>query len=348
MHDVKSSRSSVRPPTVGDPPAERLLRYAELPARVFRRLPLDRTLAVLPLGPLEVHGPHLPLGTDPLLATDIARRVMLRFLAAHPDRFALELPACVLGADVIAHPGSVDYPDHLVRDVVVATGESLARSGLWGLLVITFHGGPRHGNALEQAVRTLRRRHPGFLALAPMGDLFGRIFVADPALRTEWCRRLGWEDKDVERLLGDMHAGRLETSAMLAAQPAGVHPDYATLPRERPDPPHWQVRAVRLLELLGPLLGRKRMASFVRDATVGLDMLSWARRPWLSYMGDPAKADAATGEQFLDLLAAETAVVLEDIVSGRRRPEDLDPLAWTLRWILKVGNRFPWVGDAPA
>jgi hypothetical protein len=107
------------------------------------------------------------------------------------------------------------------------------------------------------------------------------------------------------------------------------------------------VRTARALEAFGPLFGRNRTRAFVRDLVVLLGMASWARRPRRSYMGDPARADAATGEQLLDLLGLEVATILDDVASGRRSPEDLDPLAWRLRWLLELPGNFPWVGDAP-
>ena len=33
------------------------------------------SIVYLPVGPLEWHGPHLPLGTDPLIAEAISRKV---------------------------------------------------------------------------------------------------------------------------------------------------------------------------------------------------------------------------------------------------------------------------------
>jgi creatinine amidohydrolase len=337
-----------RVPAAGDPPESRLLRYADLPARTFRRLPLARTLAVLAVGPLEVHGPHLPLGTDPILAAAIARRAVLRFLAAHPERFALELPPCMAGADTVGHPGSVEIPARAVQELVTATGMSLARSGLWGLMVVNFHGGPRHNVALEQAMRTVRRRHPGFLAFSPMGDVLSRLFGGDPALRAAWRTRSGWTEAELDRLSGDLHAGRLETSAMLAERPGDVDAGFRSLERHETGVSRLLLRAVKSLEAFGPLFGRARTKSFLRDVSAMIEMLAWAERPRLSYMGAPALADAATGRRLLDQLGEEVATILEDLAAGRRRPEDLDPFTWAARWLLLVPSSFPWTPDAPS
>lgn len=328
--------------------ADRLLSFEELPARTFRRLPLDRTLAVLPVSPLEVHGPHLPLGTDVLIARAIARRSMARLLERRPDHLALLLPALCLGPDTVGHPGSVEVSARVTRDAVVATGDAMARAGLRGLILTNFHGGPRHGVALEAATRLLRKRHPRFLALAPTGEVFARIFADDQTFRARVQALVDLTDAELAALDGELHAGLGETSAVMAEREDLVHPDYVTLPRLETGTPRWVVRAAAALRHLGPLVGRARARSLARDAAVLVDSLGWLRRPWMSYVGEPALARTAVGDAFLEVLCDEVAVVVDDMLAGRRRPEDLDSLGWTLRHLLALPGGFPFQAAPPA
>jgi creatinine amidohydrolase len=52
-----------------------LVRYEHLNGEEARQILTARRLAILPIGALEAHGPHLPVGTDNLLAQAIAERV---------------------------------------------------------------------------------------------------------------------------------------------------------------------------------------------------------------------------------------------------------------------------------
>lgn len=337
-----------RDPVVGAPAEQRLLTYADLPARTFRRLPLSRTLAVLSVSPLEVHGPHLPLGTDILIAQAVARRGMLRFLQAHPTHVALLMPPLPIGADTVGHPGSVEVGARVVRDAVIATGTALAKAGLRGLVITNFHGGPRHNVELERATRTLRRRFPRFLAISPMADIFSRVFAGDPEMRARMQERSGLTDVELAQSDGELHAGMMETSAVLAEQPDHVLPDYRLLPAEGTGMRPLFVRAARTVRLLGPLLGRKRAASLARDLAVLVDSFGWLHRPWKSYVGAPALASAPIGEALLELLGDELALLVGDLLSQRRQPEDLDPLSWSIRWLLRLPGGFRFQEDPPA
>ncbi|HWN67087.1 MAG TPA: creatininase family protein, partial [Haliangium sp.] len=51
-----------------------VLRLAEMTWEELRDVPRERAVAILPVGATEAHGPHLPLGTDVIIAEAMARR----------------------------------------------------------------------------------------------------------------------------------------------------------------------------------------------------------------------------------------------------------------------------------
>jgi creatinine amidohydrolase/Fe(II)-dependent formamide hydrolase-like protein len=283
-----------------------------------------------------------------LYAYEDARRSMLHLLERRRDMVVVVLPALCLGPDTVGHPGSVEVSPRVTRDAIVATGDAMARAGLRGLVLTNFHGGPRHGIALESAARTLRKRHPGFLALAPTGEVFARIFADDQGFRDKVRRLADVTDAELAGLDGELHAGLGETSAVLSERGDLVHPDYTTLPRLETGTPRWVVRAAKALRHLGPLVGRARARSLARDTAVLVDSLGWLRRPWMSYVGEPALAREAVGEAFLQVLSEEVALIVDDVLASRRRPDDLDHLGWTLRHVLALPAGFPFQRDAPA
>lgn len=149
-----------------------------------------RPLLVVPLGAVEQHGPHLPLGTDTVVATAVAS-------AAVPALDgALLAPALAYGAsgEHEGFPGTVSIGTAALTALLVEYGRS---AGRWAgrLLVVNGHGG--NLEALRAAV---------------------------PLLRTEG-RDVAWIPCGVPG--GDAHAGRTETSLVLHVEPRTVREELA-------------------------------------------------------------------------------------------------------------------------
>ena len=70
---------------------EQSFQFADLTWRDVESLDRGRTVAILPVGAIEAHGPHLPLGTDTIIAAGMARAGAERIRAAGWG--ALLLPA---------------------------------------------------------------------------------------------------------------------------------------------------------------------------------------------------------------------------------------------------------------
>ena len=102
--------------------------------------------AVLPVGTVEPHGPHLPLGTDTLIAEAIAELVAAKLNA-------LLLPALPYGVTGSLHgyPGSVRVEPEAPEKLAYSVLESMALSGFKYALIVNGHGG--NTPSLEAAAR---------------------------------------------------------------------------------------------------------------------------------------------------------------------------------------------------
>lgn len=174
---------------------------------------LDRgLLAVLPVGAVEQHGAHLPLLTDTVLASGVARRV-----AAGCD--ALLLPAIAYGDAWTAEAwaGTLSLAPETLRLTVTDIGRGLQRMGIKGLITVNGHFGNRE--PINLAARTLSEA--GFPVLhldyPRLEALAAELMESEPAGP------------------GFYHADEVETSMMLALAPEAVRmeraaPEYPEFP----------------------------------------------------------------------------------------------------------------------
>jgi creatinine amidohydrolase len=162
------------------------------------------TVLLLPLGAIEPHGPHAPLGTDTLISVEICQRVA-RDLDGDADVRVLLLPALSYGVTryAAAFPGAVSIGEETLRALVLEICESLAGQGLGRIVLVNNHLEP-------EQVRTLR---------AAVEVLGGTIRLFDPT------RRQVAAELTEEFRSGAGHAGRYETSLVLAAEPGLVRPE---------------------------------------------------------------------------------------------------------------------------
>jgi len=164
---------------------------------------------LLPVGAVEPHGPHAPLGTDELISAGMCTRAADR-LAGDPDVHVLVLPALAYGVTNFgaAFAGAVSIGADTLRALVVDVCRSLAGQGLGRIVVVNNHFEPAHVKALRAAVD-----EAGVAYL----DLLRRANVA----------RLTDEFRT-----GSCHAGQYETSLVLADRPELVD---AAVMRELPE-----------------------------------------------------------------------------------------------------------------
>jgi creatinine amidohydrolase len=170
-------------------------------------LPRERAVAVLPTGAIEAHGPHLPLGTDLIIAEAMARRGAERLSAR--GMHVLLLPALAFSAAPFAagFAGTVDMPADATTSLVMAIVRSLNAHGIALTAVANAHHDPAHVGALRAAVA----------AVAANG--YGTLVFPD-LTRRRWAEELTEEFKS-----GACHAGRYEGSIVLAERPDLVRTD---------------------------------------------------------------------------------------------------------------------------
>src|SRR6202166_4666910 len=120
-----------------------------------------RWIAVLPLAATEQHGPHLPVGTDVM----IARAYLARVRELLPDQLPatfLPLQPVGISTEHIAYPGTLTLPTDIALQTWGALGDSVARAGIRKLVMVTSHGG--NSAAMTLVAQDLRARH-GLLAV---------------------------------------------------------------------------------------------------------------------------------------------------------------------------------------
>jgi creatinine amidohydrolase len=181
------------------------MRFEDLTWPEIAALPPD-TVAVLPLGAIEQHGPHLPVSTDHVAATEAAAAAVA---AASVPVVLLPGLAYTKSDEHHAFPGTIWLSWDTVMRTLVDIGGSLRASGITRLLFVNGHGG---NSALGQvASRELRRR-------------FGlRTFFAHLSVPTD---QGGSTSAPSEFGMG-VHGGHGETSLMLHLRPELVHMDRA-------------------------------------------------------------------------------------------------------------------------
>jgi creatinine amidohydrolase len=178
----------------------------ELDALLSRGAPV---VAIVPVGSVEPHGPHLPLGTDAIISDDAATRAVAK-LADHGVR-ALVAPPVGYGVTAFAEgfAGAVSIPAPALTAFLRAVVDGLLATGFAHVALVNNHLEPAHDLAVRAAVEGLPAH---------------RASVACPLAR-RWARTLSAEFKS-----GACHAGQYETSLVLAATPALVDDAAGELP----------------------------------------------------------------------------------------------------------------------
>jgi len=172
--------------------------WADLTADDFRALDRERCIAVLPLGAIEQHGPHLPVSVDgDLLDEEIKRCLPL----LGDDLTVLFLPTMAIGKSTehIAYAGTLTLSAETTIRLWMETGASVARAGIKKFLLFNGHGG--NVAAMDIVARDLREKHAMVTAA------------------TSWYQ-LGIDQGlfDAREMAHGIHAGEGETSMMLAAR----------------------------------------------------------------------------------------------------------------------------------
>jgi mycofactocin system creatininase family protein len=217
-----------------------------------------RRLLVVPIGSLEQHGPHLPMDTDTRIASAVASR------ACAGRRGVAVAPPIAIGAsgEHADFPGTLSIGTEALTLLLVELGRHASLH--WpATLLVNGHGG--NVPAITRALARLRAE--------------GRRCDA-------W--HAGLDAAPGDDSPGDAHAGRFETSVMLALAPDQVRVTAAAPGERRP-----------LAEIMPALRARG-----VRAVSPN------------GVLGDPSGASAAEGTRLLDRLVAALAAELDELLTG--------------------------------
>jgi len=223
---------------------------------------------LLPVGAVEPHGPHAPLRTDSIISMAVCERAAAA-LTGDVGIHALVLPEIAFGVTRYgaAFTGAVTLSEDTLRRVVVEICAALQEQGFAHQVIVNSHFEPAHVGALRDAAASA---HAGFLDLT---------------------RRVMAEQLTDEFRSGAAHAGRYETSVVLA-----THPELVDAELMRTLPPL-------------PLDMPAAMASGRHDfIAMGMDQ---------AYCGAPAEASAGEGAMTLATLTTLlVALIRERVAAG--------------------------------
>jgi creatinine amidohydrolase len=229
-----------------------------------------RTVALLPIGSTEPHGPHLPLDTDVTIAVAQSRRAAERL--ERDGVPAVVLPPLAYGITrftegfagrLTLRPGTLWA---LLEDLVI----SLEQEGVRQVVFSNGHLEPEHVQVLRGVAVDHPERGPGR----------AQVLFPDNT-RRRWAATLGEEFAG-----GDCHAGRYESSIVLAADQAAV--------REA---------ELRALPPVSVQLIEKMRAGARSFREMGAER---------AYCGDPAAASADEGNELIDRLAEMLVVSVRE------------------------------------
>lgn len=185
-------------------------RWDELTASDWpRALEKSSRTCVLPIGILEKHGPHAPIGSDLIQVREWAARATKKeYAVVFPDYFYGQIN------EARHQPGAFALPEKVVWELLESTCDEIARNGFNKIVIVNVHGG--NPEFLRYFIQTrLEHRHDyAVYYFQPDKDsaynaAYAKLHKSDPA--------------------GDSHAGERETSVLLYMRPDLVKMDSAAV-----------------------------------------------------------------------------------------------------------------------
>ncbi len=158
----------------------------------------SRGVCLIPLGILEKHGPHLPLGTDMINIREITIR-------AARQEYVVVFPPYYFGQinEAKHQPGTLAYSPKIIWDLLQETCDELARNGFTKIILVNGHGG--NNDFLNYFVFSQNTSPKSY-----------GLYLYKPGLDDESAAKA---EEMLKSRLEDMHAGERETSEMLVIRP---------------------------------------------------------------------------------------------------------------------------------
>jgi len=142
--------------------------WNEIASDEVGRMPREKTVVLFPIGSLEIHGIHLPLGTDGLVIEKVAQ------LAAEKEPPSLVLPTLDYAyANENAHfPGGISLSAKTLISVVEEVCDEVSRNGFRKIILLNGHGGNNHIlRAIQRDLLRKTRNYITYLYLEPWSPI---------------------------------------------------------------------------------------------------------------------------------------------------------------------------------
>lgn len=183
-------------------------RWDELTATDWpKALEKSKQTCILPIGILEKHGPHVPIGSDLIQVREWAKRATAQeYAVVFPDYFYGQI------YEAKHQPGAFALPSDLVWRMLDETCKEIARNGFTKIVIINGHGGNPY--LLRYFVQSQLERRRNYV-----------VYYYDPAPDSAFNAESAKMRKSDPSY--DGHAGERETSALLYLRPELVQMENA-------------------------------------------------------------------------------------------------------------------------
>jgi creatinine amidohydrolase len=246
----------------------------DLSTRDFAERDMGEVVAILPVGAVEQHGPHLPVRVDAAINAGILARAVALM---PPDLPVLVLPALPIGKsnEHIAFPGTLSLPYGLLAKLWFEVARSAWRAGVRKIILFNSHGG--QPQVMEIVCRELR------------------VELGMFAVGASWFRTIDSSDLySAGELQHGIHGGESETSVMLH-----LHPDLVAMQHAADFVPR-SVEMARDYTLLTP------------EGGVGFGWQTQDLHP-AGACGNAAAADAARGAEQVERAARALLTLIDEV-----------------------------------
>jgi creatinine amidohydrolase len=184
-------------------------RWDELVASDFpKALEKSSKTCILPIGILEKHGPHSPIGTDLIHVREwAAHAVKSEYAVVFPDYFYGQIN------EARQQPGTFALPSHVIYELLEATCDEIARNGFDKIVILNGHGGnPEFLHFFMQSLLNKRHNYA--------------VYLYSPQNDAEYAKE--YQKMHKSPIANDQHAGESETATLLYYRPDLMRMDRAT------------------------------------------------------------------------------------------------------------------------
>ncbi|HUQ93457.1 MAG TPA: creatininase family protein [Bryobacteraceae bacterium] len=256
-------------------------RYEEFTWPEIRTAVAEQRVAVLPVGTIEQHGPHLPLSTDVLTSTEMSRRAVERI-----PQEAILLPSVFYAFNEhhLDFPGTIAIAGETFINYVTDIGRSLAHHGFRKILLVNGHGS--NVPFLDIVARNISNQTASICAMVPWWNLVPRDVLA--------------EIRESEFPGGMAHGCELETSIILYVRGDLVQMDKAAkdINFQKSDFIFWDLQGG------SPVFFQEWFSRYSKTGTVG----------------DPTKASLDKGRRVTEAVIDQMIALIRDFRKREIQP----------------------------